>query len=297
MENILFDIECCNGMDICSFGYVIFDDNFNILKNEDIVINPNRRFRLSNKDGEPRINLAYTEEEFKSSNTFDFYYQKINDLLTNRRLFAHSASCDVNFLVIACERYSLTPYDIKVYDTQLMYKADNPSKKIALEEIAKDLNICVDDITFHKSSDDAKISMEVLKALVKANEVSLAEYLKTHSFTVATYDNYRNKVERNSEVVKFLKELKRKYNNNPKNKNIEIAEDFRLSVDNYKKFLEYAYTNGYRLCHDISKVKYFIMWGKDSKRYQMLQTKENKNKKVTYFSRSWLYKRIANLSD
>lgn len=32
MRYLFFDIECCNGRDICEFGYIITDDKFNILE-------------------------------------------------------------------------------------------------------------------------------------------------------------------------------------------------------------------------------------------------------------------------
>ena len=32
MRYLFFDIECCNGRDICEFGYVITDTEFNIEK-------------------------------------------------------------------------------------------------------------------------------------------------------------------------------------------------------------------------------------------------------------------------
>ncbi len=32
MRYLFFDIECCNGRNICEFGYVITDDKFNILE-------------------------------------------------------------------------------------------------------------------------------------------------------------------------------------------------------------------------------------------------------------------------
>ena len=32
MNYLYFDIECCDGKHICSFGYVITDENFNILE-------------------------------------------------------------------------------------------------------------------------------------------------------------------------------------------------------------------------------------------------------------------------
>lgn len=32
MRYLFFDIECCNGRNICEFGYVITNDKFNILE-------------------------------------------------------------------------------------------------------------------------------------------------------------------------------------------------------------------------------------------------------------------------
>ena len=32
MRYLFFDIECCNGRDICEFGYVITDTEFNVLE-------------------------------------------------------------------------------------------------------------------------------------------------------------------------------------------------------------------------------------------------------------------------
>lgn len=297
MENILFDIECCNGRNICSFGYVVFDDNFNILENKDIVINPQKSFRLGNKNEEPRISLAYSEEEFRKADTFDKYYQTIKSLFKGRRLFAHSAPSDIMFLSVACERYNLEPYDIKVLDTQQMYKTDNPNKKLALEDIVKDLQITFENLSYHKSSDDARISMEVLKELIKRKETTLNEYIKTHNYIIGMFDNYKNKIESNRGVIKYLKELKSKYNKNSKNRVIEISEDFKLNIEDYKKFLKYAYTHGYRVSHNMAQVNYFVIYSKESKRYKLLEENKNQKRKVTYFDKNWLYSKIHDLAD
>jgi hypothetical protein len=46
MDYIFFDIECANCFGgrgkICSFGYVITDENFNIRQKNDLIINSNR---------------------------------------------------------------------------------------------------------------------------------------------------------------------------------------------------------------------------------------------------------------
>ena len=46
MKYLSFDIECADGgkATICSFGYVIADEQFRVLKKEDIVLNPDGKF-------------------------------------------------------------------------------------------------------------------------------------------------------------------------------------------------------------------------------------------------------------
>ena len=54
MKYVFFDIECSNSFvessKICSFGYVLTDEKFNIIKKEDIFINPSGKFKLSDID-------------------------------------------------------------------------------------------------------------------------------------------------------------------------------------------------------------------------------------------------------
>ena len=50
MQYLFFDIECanCDGGNgkICSFGYVLTDENFNEIEKEDIIIDPKAPFHL-----------------------------------------------------------------------------------------------------------------------------------------------------------------------------------------------------------------------------------------------------------
>ena len=63
MNYLFFDIECCDGNHICSFGYVITNESFEILEKEDIIINPQWRFKLGRAGFDPRIHLAYSEDD------------------------------------------------------------------------------------------------------------------------------------------------------------------------------------------------------------------------------------------
>ena len=80
MNYCFFDIECANCFGgkgkICSFGYVITDEQFNILEKKDIVINPRSSFNLG-----PDLKLAYTKSEFRQAAPFPDYYDEIGALL------------------------------------------------------------------------------------------------------------------------------------------------------------------------------------------------------------------------
>ena len=58
---LFFDIECCNGYNICSFGYAIIGENMKVISKKDLIMNPESRFILSPKGKRPKINLAYPE--------------------------------------------------------------------------------------------------------------------------------------------------------------------------------------------------------------------------------------------
>ena len=61
MKYLFFDIECCDGNHMCSFGYVIVNNNFEILEKKDLVMNPEKEFRLGRYTFNPRIHLAYNK--------------------------------------------------------------------------------------------------------------------------------------------------------------------------------------------------------------------------------------------
>ena len=79
MKYLFFDIECCDGNHMCSFGYVIVNNNFEILEKKDLVMNPEKRFKLGRDAFNPRIHLAYNESTFRKQKTFRYFYDKIKN--------------------------------------------------------------------------------------------------------------------------------------------------------------------------------------------------------------------------
>lgn len=180
MKYLFFDIECADGgkATICSFGYVIADENFKILRREDIVINPQGRFYLTGRAGRPDVHLAYPEATFKRAPAFDKFYNKIKALVENEEYYVvgHSIGDDVTYLNKACARYKLEPFSFEYFDTQRMYRELTGDKKsISLENALAAFEID-EKFRYHQSVEDARATMFLLKALLAKANASFEDY-------------------------------------------------------------------------------------------------------------------------
>ena len=180
MKYLFFDIECADGgkATICSFGYVIADENFKILRREDIVINPQGRFYLTGRAGRPDVHLAYPIETFKRAPSFDKFYNKIKALVENKEycIVGHSIGDDVTYLNKACARYKLEPFSFEYFDTQRMYRELTGDKKsISLENALAAFEIN-ESFRYHQSVEDARATMLLLKALLVKANMSFEDY-------------------------------------------------------------------------------------------------------------------------
>ena len=70
MKYVFFDIECAcvfkSVAKICAFGYVLTDEQFNVLEREDILLNPKGKFHLTDRKGREGLVLPYEYEDFKT---------------------------------------------------------------------------------------------------------------------------------------------------------------------------------------------------------------------------------------
>jgi len=180
MKYLFFDIECADGgkATVCSFGYVIADMEFNIIKREDIVINPEGRFNLTGREGRPDLQLAYPIATFKRAPNFKHFYNKIKALVENEEYYVvgHSVYDDATYLSKACARYKLEPLSFQYFDTQRMYREIVGDKhSISLENalLAFDLN---EKVRYHQSVEDARATMLLLKALLEKSNMSFENY-------------------------------------------------------------------------------------------------------------------------
>lgn len=179
-QYLFFDIECCNGYNICSFGYCIVSSDMKVIEKRDILINPEKKFVLSPKGRKSNIEFAYPEELFYKQDAFPAFYQEIANLLTKNKyiIIGHSVISDLYFLAFACMRYKLPEIDIDAFDSQKIFKKiSNASHIESLEKILEHLEIDSSTLTLHKSCDDAFASFLVLKELCSRSEITLDELL------------------------------------------------------------------------------------------------------------------------
>lgn len=192
MRYVFFDIECADGGkgSVCSFGYVITDENFCELESDDIVINPDSKFRLSGRSKRPSILFAYTESEFRQAPLFPVFYEKIRSLLEaeDQIVVGHSVQDDVNFLCKACMRYQLPALKFKFSDSQSLYaQVYGCGGQVGLDRVCEEFSI-EKSADVHKSEDDARATMQVVKAICESKRTGLDEYVKNLRISGETED-------------------------------------------------------------------------------------------------------------
>ena len=183
MKYLFFDIECANcdlgKGKICSFGYVLTDENFTVLQKEDILINPDAPFHLTNRRDRRDITLGYTEQEFLSAPKFPVFYDKIFSLITDSDTLAigYAVVNDVNFLQSECERYSLIMPDFVYFDVQLTYSDFMGVKNVVgLERSSAEFGAVAKQE--HVSVDDAEDTLRVARGICDSLAIPFSAVLE-----------------------------------------------------------------------------------------------------------------------
>ena len=192
MRYVFFDIECADGGkgSICSFGYVITDEYFRELESDDIVINPESRFRLAGRSKKPDILFAYTEEEFRKAPNFPSFYGKIRSLLEgeDQLVIGHSVQDDVSFLCKACERYGLPALRFHFADSQSLYAhVFERTGQVGLDRACEEFSI-EKPADVHKSEEDARATMRLVEKICVSRHIDLFRYQKEHRIWGETLD-------------------------------------------------------------------------------------------------------------
>jgi len=182
---VFFDCECANTYDgigkICSLGYVITDDELNVIESEDLVINPECEFDWYLLSGKGECKLAYSKDYFRIKPNFAAYYKDIKKLFTtgNRYILGFAVSNDVGYMNSACDRYQEEIFNLRAFDIEpLLNQLYDQHKK--LSEWAEFFGVNVSKFMTHKSVDDAMMTMLCLKKLCEQQNKSVEELLLEH---------------------------------------------------------------------------------------------------------------------
>lgn len=199
---LFFDIECCNGHNICSFGYAIISEKLRVLEKKDLLINPESKFVLSAKGKRPKMQLAYPEETFFKQDNFTAFYDEIKKLLNESGyiLMGHSIQSDFHFIKYACERYNLPLFDMEGYDTQRIYQRTYGAPHVeSLEKILEHLQLDDSRITFHRSCDDALATFYCARGICNDKDITLDQLLEMNpECKVTTQAIFEKKEEKKS---------------------------------------------------------------------------------------------------
>ena len=175
---MFLDIECASVFidraKICAFGYCLTDEQFHIIEKQDLLINPQGGFHLTDRKGQRGLVLPYKYEDFKKYPTFLDRKEQIYSLLQDKDtlVFGHAVQNDVKYLNLESHRFSLPSFDFAFGDTQFLYMniTGDFSKQLGLSAIAGELGV---EFTPHRAVDDAYATMKIAEAMCKAENTSL----------------------------------------------------------------------------------------------------------------------------
>lgn len=177
MRYLSFDIECCDGQHICEFGYVITDEQFNVVDKQVFIINPEHKFNLTGRPHQDDLILFFPEETYYEGQKFPYYYEFIKGLLSykDQVVIGHAVGNDAGFLRTACKKYKLDPINFSFFDSQKVYSEySNDKDRISLENAGEVLQLEKPKF-LHKSDEDALLTLQMMQKICELLSVTLSE--------------------------------------------------------------------------------------------------------------------------
>ena len=184
MNYLFFDIECANCFDgtgkICEFGFVLTDENLNILKNGIFLVNPDAEFDWYVKH---KIISYKISDYLKSQKYPNIYYNFIKELMEapNTVCVGHGIKNDLKYLNDESKRYALPKLKIDFIDTSTIRKKFyNEKQTKGLKTIVNELKLG-DPKSLHNSEYDAKMTLEYVRTMCFDSGLSFAQLIKKYS--------------------------------------------------------------------------------------------------------------------
>ena len=262
---VFFDCECANTFEgvgkICSLGYVICDDELNVIESEDVVMNPECEFDWYLFSGKGDCQLAYSKDYFRIKPNWEAYHKDIKKLLTtgNRFIAGFAVGNDVGFVNSACERYQKDYIQFRAFDVEkLLNKAYGQKKK--LKEWAEFMGVNLVKFQSHKSVDDAMMTMLCLKSYCMKTGKSAEQVLTENKDMYVSNEQILQQAEERAYRKEMTEKIKRLYNKKspkPSFKTV-VGEYFEIDgkilkdVDFAFELVKQIYDNGGIVCERIN---------------------------------------------
>lgn len=235
MKYLFFDIECSvvskTSAKICAFGYCLTDEQFRILKKEDILINPQGSFHLTDRKGEQGLVLPYEYAKFKKYPVFPEKADEIYALLQDEDTLVagHATMNDVKYLNFESKRFSLPSFRFEFADTQFVYmnKIHEFSRQFGLGAIAQNLGV---DFVAHRAVDDAYATMKIAEAICKEEGLTLPQVLEKYEITKGRIENYEIIQTTSTAFAAYKKEVEAR-----KTEREQAKATFHVFVDKAKR--------------------------------------------------------------
>lgn len=268
MRYLSFDIECAkvygDYSPICNFGYVIYDESFELIEKKDIIINPRTNFKLKGRKGREDVELKYPVETYKKAPSLKFYFKTIKDLLEfkDQMILNHAVLNDINYLKNDIKRLKLPAIKYKAYDTVEIYKAiKNEKKSVSLDKIVDEF-LDKEQFTHHKADDDADAAMMFFIKTCKMMELNPLEMIEVSGIkpfdSTKDYRNQKKKIANDlSKIVEKSKKTK-SINDIYEGKKITISKSLEKDLIILEQIIISIYQLGGQFTNSVSEADIFV---------------------------------------
>ncbi len=182
MEYLFFDCEFAvsknNIEKICEFGYVLTNENFDVIESSNLIINPNikrdewDRFVVKNI-------ISRDVSEYEKRKTFLANFDKIKYLFKSANyIFGYSLKNDINAINCECKRYNKELFNLDFYDVAEFSKVlEKVQQNYSLTNLMKLLEVN-GEYKAHDAGSDAINTMIVFKKIINETGLSVEEIIE-----------------------------------------------------------------------------------------------------------------------
>ena len=289
MKYLFFDIECSNCFNgvgkMCEFGYVLTDENFNIMKHGDIPMSPGKgrecRFYLKGRKYEKDLELAYEYDYYFDQPEFPSFYNQIKRMMEDpdTTCFAYSMDNDIPHLYHACTRYKLQPFNYECYDVQklvaayLEKKGQMSLKNACLRIVGPNSVVRLQE---HLSRDDAEMERLIFEAICILTKTDSKALLEQSQFARTNSIEYMERIKERCKRKRLKTAGHELYNSlavpdeeldKPENvgRRYNISGELKADLNTLKVTINLIKHKNGILCNRISKSDYFIAYNDKNK--------------------------------